>query len=254
MLRFLDGIAKDLDVGTGFDSSRVGVVVYGNTATVKISLADIENTPDLRVAVASIGYSPNERSNASAGILLMMQQFQQQNHANFAAKIAVLVTDGNLNSDSKDTVASAMEAKNKGITVFAIGVTNNIDQEELQQISSAPQLLGVNFFISPKFEALEYILPSVGAQIKRGKWYEYDSEYTKNLLISGRWSRKPSALQYTDDHLGLIESGSLTGSEPLQTTLRGIVARYWGPPNMAPKASPQSCIFLIENMALSFSY
>ena len=185
MLRFLGGIADDLDVGTAFDSSRVGVVVYGNTATVKISLADIENTPDLRLAIASIDYSPNERSNTSAGILLMMQQFQQQNHGYFAAKIAVLITDGKSTSDSKDTVASAMEAKNKGITVFAIGVTDNIDQEELRQISSDPQILGVNFFLSPNFEALDFMLPSVEAQIKRGKWCKY--ECTENpLFISSR--------------------------------------------------------------------
>ena len=170
MLRFLDGIVRDLDVGTGHVSNRVGVVVYGNTAVVEIPLAEIDNMPDLRVAIAEIDYFPNEGSNTSGGILLMMQEFQEHGRRYFTTEVGVLITDGTWTSDSENNVASAIEAKIEGITVFAIGVTDNVDQEELRQMSSGRQLLGVNFFISPTFAALEYILKSVRVQIKQGKW------------------------------------------------------------------------------------
>ena len=173
MLRFLDGIVKDLDVGTGFGFTRVGVVVYADKAAVEISLSDIDNTPDLRVAISDIDYLPNGGRNISGGILLMMQQFQEHNQPYFATEIAVLITDGQSTIDSEDTIASGIEAKNKGITVFVIGITGNVDYEEIRQISSDPQLLGVNFFISPTFEALEHILDSVRVEFKPGKWYEY---------------------------------------------------------------------------------
>ena len=175
MLRFLDGIAKELDVGTGFGSTRVGVVVYGNKALVEISLTDIDNMPDLHAAIAGIDYLPNEGSNTSDGILLMMQQFQKHNRGYFAREIAVLLAHGLSTIDSEDTIASAVLAKNKGITIFAIGVTDNIHHEELRQISSDPQLIGVNFFISPTFDGLDYILANVEAQMKLGKLYESTS-------------------------------------------------------------------------------
>ena len=81
----------------------------------------------------------------------------------------MLITDEKSTIDSEDIVASATEAKTRGITVFATGVTDMVDQEELQLMSSDPQLLDVTFFISPRFEALEYILASVGAHLKQGK-------------------------------------------------------------------------------------
>ena len=73
--------------------------------------------PDLRVAIADIDYLPREESNTSGGILLMMQQFQEYSQRYFVTEIAVLVTDGKLNSDSEDTVAIGIEAKQKGITI-----------------------------------------------------------------------------------------------------------------------------------------
>ena len=169
MISFLDGLIEDLDIGSRFGAMRVGVVVYGNNAVVEISLADIDNLPALRAAIDRINYLPNEGTNTSGGILLMMQQFEEHDRSYFAAKIAVLITDGKSTIDSVDTVASATEAKNRGITVFAIGVTNMVDEEELQLISSDPQLPDVNFFIRPTFEGLESIVSSVGSHIKGGK-------------------------------------------------------------------------------------
>ena len=71
-----DGIVKNLYVGTEFSATRVGVVVYGNKAAVEIALTDIDNLPALRIAIAKIDYLPNQGTNTSGGILLMMQQVQ----------------------------------------------------------------------------------------------------------------------------------------------------------------------------------
>ena len=171
MLHFLDDIVKDLDIGTGFGAMRVAVVVYGEKAAVEISLADTDNLRDLRAAIAGMNYLPNEGANTSSGILLMIHHFEEHDHSYFATKTAVLITGGKSTIDGEATVPSATEAKNKGITVFAIGVTDMIDQQELQLISSDPQLLGVNFFISATFEALEFIVSSVRTHIKGGKLY-----------------------------------------------------------------------------------
>ncbi len=38
--------------------------------------------------------------------------------------------------------------------MFAIGVTDKLDEDELQAISSEPQKINQNYFVSPSFEAL----------------------------------------------------------------------------------------------------
>ena len=187
IIRFLDGIVEDLDIGSGFNAMRVGVVVYGNNAVVEISLADVGNLPDLRAAISGINYLPKEGTNTSGGLLLMMQHFEEHDRSYIATKIAVLITGGKSTIDSVNTVASAIEAKNRGIAVFAIGVTDMVDEKELQLISSNPQFSDVNFFTRPTFESLESIVSSVGSHIKGGKLCKYlDTRTLPQILFQER--------------------------------------------------------------------
>ncbi len=46
----MDGVIDDLDIGS--DSTRVGVVVYGNNAYLRIGLDAFSNKADLRAAAS----------------------------------------------------------------------------------------------------------------------------------------------------------------------------------------------------------
>merc|ERR1711894_721260 len=68
--------------------------------------------------------------------------------------VIILITDGVSNIDVPSTTREALVAKNKGITVYSIGVTNGVDEEELKAVSTNPQQLGANYFMAADFDTL----------------------------------------------------------------------------------------------------
>ncbi len=163
MLDFMDGLVFDLTMGA--DATRVGVVVYGNQAYVEIKLGEYDSKSDLRDAISEIDYDPNKGTNTSGGILLMREEFHDHQVTSSVTKIAVIITDGKSTRDADDTVPNAEAARDEGIKIVVIGVTESIDEDELRLMSSEPQIVDQNYFASPTFEALDEVMASVTAQI-----------------------------------------------------------------------------------------
>ena len=69
----------------------------------------------------------------------------------------ILLTDGVSNIDQSRTVPEALAAKNRGITIFAVGITNSVNQEEIRDISTNPQQLDSNYFLTADFNSLDGI-------------------------------------------------------------------------------------------------
>ena len=158
----MDGLIEALDVG--FDATRVGVVVYGNRPYLEVSLIEFGNESELRAKVAEIPYDPNKGTNTAGGITLMMEEFEDHPRTD-VTRIAVIITDGKSTINDENTIPNAEEARDEGITVFAIGVTESAEESELRGMSSEPQELDRNYFISPTFDALADIQGTVTSQI-----------------------------------------------------------------------------------------
>ena len=63
---------------------------------------------------------------------------------------------GSDNSDA--SIEAAQEAQEADIHMFIVGVSQDVDDNELKQMSSDPKQLGENYFMSPDFENLSGIL------------------------------------------------------------------------------------------------
>ena len=81
-----------------------------------------------------------------------------------APNFAIIITDGLANEQAARTVPMAESAKQAGIEIVAVGVTSEVDEHILRQISSAPQIEGENFFIAPDFDELEYKIERIVRQ------------------------------------------------------------------------------------------
>ena len=67
------------------------------------------------------------------------QMFQARNGDRPEAKnIAILVTDGNANIKRNVTIQNAIDSRNQGIFVAAVGVGTQVDLFELDAIASIP--------------------------------------------------------------------------------------------------------------------
>ena len=165
MLNFMANLVEGLNISPG--ATRVGVIVYGNLVYLEIGLDEYSNADDLRRAILAIDYDPNKRTNIADAIELMVQEFED-NPRRSATQIGVVISDGISTVNSRRTIPEAEAARSKGIIMFAIGVTDQIDQDELRAISSEPQILNQNYFVSPTFEALADIETIVTSAICPG--------------------------------------------------------------------------------------
>ena len=78
--------------------------------------------------------------------------------------IGIVITDGRSNVAPANTVPNAVRAQAAGIRVYAIGITNDVSEEELRQISSSPQIQGQNYFLAPEFTDLGTLVSTLTQQ------------------------------------------------------------------------------------------
>ena len=69
--------------------------------------------------------------------------------------VAIVITDGASTEDQNQTIPEAQLAHEAGIQIISVGITDKINVTELEQISSPPQELGKNYFISDDFMSLD---------------------------------------------------------------------------------------------------
>ncbi|XP_035828300.1 uncharacterized protein LOC101859044 [Aplysia californica] len=91
---------------------------------------------------------PDENTATDLGIMAAIRNFQTYGRQN-VPKLLMVITDGE-SDNTTATVEQAQAAKNMGINIYALGVTDigsNVNQDELRLIASAPNqvLLSSNF-------------------------------------------------------------------------------------------------------------
>ena len=81
--------------------------------------------------------------------------------------MAVVVTDGKQTTTGSYTKLSVASQgiKNKGVTVYAVGIGSNPDRAELEEIASSPE----NVLTSASFKELETIAPQLRTTVCEGK-------------------------------------------------------------------------------------
>ena len=83
-----------------------------------------------------------------------------------AAKIAIVITDGKSQSPSA-TAQEAQKLRDKGITVFSIGVGSGIQESELKAMATDPD--NQHVFVVNNFDALDLIKASLQQKACEGK-------------------------------------------------------------------------------------
>ena len=112
--------------------ARVGVVVFNDSATVRVPLQYWENTSQLRANIQGIPYTGGGTNifiglNVTASLL-----------GNEGTRVIILLTDGKSpNRDAAEMEAEA--AKRAGISIYAAGIGGSISEDELNSLASYPR-------------------------------------------------------------------------------------------------------------------
>ncbi|XP_069108493.1 collagen alpha-4(VI) chain-like [Argopecten irradians] len=136
MLDFVRDMLLDADVDSG--SVRVGIVLYSTDVSIEFHLNAFDNKPELFLAIENIRYMYGNTNTAGGLIALTKEMFTSRNGDRPGARnIAFILTDGQSNIHSANTIPAAEKAKNAGIEIYAIGI-GLAEVDELEGISSQP--------------------------------------------------------------------------------------------------------------------
>ncbi|XP_005300256.2 collagen alpha-1(XXI) chain isoform X2 [Chrysemys picta bellii] len=129
--RWLVNITRNFDIGPKF--IQVGVVQYSDYPVLEIPLGTHDSTENLIREMEFIQYLGGNTRTGRAIQFSIDHLFAKSSR--FLTKIAVVLTDGKSQDEVKDAAA---EARKNKITLFAIGVGSEIEEDELRAIANKP--------------------------------------------------------------------------------------------------------------------
>ncbi len=163
LLRFLAGLVDYFDVG--LDDTRIGAVVFSDSASLEFPLDRHTNKDDLKDALRSITFLGQETNTPHALRVTRQECFSAtRGDRPEVQNTVIIITDGVPYPPARRTPAieEARRLQASGARIFAIGVTDVIDEQFLRALSSPPKTENVNFFTSMGFPVLNEISRVVG--------------------------------------------------------------------------------------------
>ena len=156
LLEFMVRIVDELNI----DSShvRIGAVKFSTNAESIFHMNQYSDKNSLKAAIRAITYSGGH-TNTAGGIRIMNDvEFRPENGDRPGVQnIAIVITDGVSTRDESQTIPQAIRARNRGIKIYSVGITNRINSEEVKKISSAPHVQESNYWIAEDFQRLERV-------------------------------------------------------------------------------------------------
>ena len=173
LLQFVINIIQQLPIGEDF--FRVGVVRFSNSGDSIFYLSSyLDDKPSMIEAVSNMRYIGSDTNTASGLREMIMGQFlESRGDRRFVNNLAIVITDGVSTVDKALTIPTAIDAQERGINMFTVGITSAIDEEEIRLMSSQPQIEGETFWRITDFTQLDNIVDSVvnqACQVPSGKF------------------------------------------------------------------------------------
>ncbi|XP_060073208.1 collagen alpha-1(XII) chain-like [Ylistrum balloti] len=119
------------------DKTRVGVVTFSNFYNLEVPLGSANNVQSLSAAIQRIPYAYGTTNTADAIRFVRENGFTDERRREGVAHIIIVLTDG-LSRDQTMTKQESELARSQGIYLFAIGIGNGAELEELQNIGNKP--------------------------------------------------------------------------------------------------------------------
>ena len=158
MKQFVYNTANEFDIGA--DETQVGVISFSSSAQVQFYLNTYHDKSALLAAINNLPYRHGGNTYTADGINLLEQSgFTSANGGRpltqAIPRVAVVITDGQSNNASA-TAAAAQSAHDAGITILAVGIGSNVDNDELTAIASDPSYVStITGFDTSQFDALQ---------------------------------------------------------------------------------------------------
>ena len=137
-------------VKIGPNDTQVGVITFSDYATLHFYLNEYQEKKELLEAIDDLPYEKGSTNTAEAICMLIQDGFNEMNGARPPSgtvfRVVVVVTDGISNRNSTIAkcknwntmqAAQALHKANQSVLVYVVGVTDNVDDNELKAIASS---------------------------------------------------------------------------------------------------------------------
>ena len=116
---------------------NVGIVIYSNRGQVVIPLNKYQDIKNLTKAINTRNLPfKDQMTNTADGLRVMRSQLftERMGDRDFATNVGLLLTEGPSNKEKLHVISEAKQAREKDIIMFAVGITNFVDKDELNSI------------------------------------------------------------------------------------------------------------------------
>lgn len=150
VLDYVAGVIDNLEVGK--DRTRIGLITYSDTATVRFNLNKYTRKEDILQVVKSQLWIQGKTNTADALRLMRTQLFTEANGDRLdVPNYAIVLTDGESNINAEMTVKEAIQARIEGAHVIVVTVSEK-PTLEIKGIASDPD--DQNILFVEKFSML----------------------------------------------------------------------------------------------------
>ena len=135
--QFTKDIVDSFEIG--HDKTHVGVVTFSEFAELQIKLSDTFDREELYTRIGNLTYQGFRTATDDALRVVNREAFTLSGGARQGvAQVLIFLTDGKctLCEDSIEDLVKPL--KNRGVTIYTVGITDNINRTELEIISSDP--------------------------------------------------------------------------------------------------------------------
>ena len=155
---FINKLLDRVDIGP--NATRVGTIKFSSMSQLVFHLDMYEHRDMIKQAILQMGYGGGH-TNISGGLRMMHEELfaEESGDRPDVGNIALLITDGESTIDKNLTDIEAALVKKKDITLFVVGVTDEINEDELKGISSSP--VEDHYFNSTDIRHLDDLLHSL---------------------------------------------------------------------------------------------
>ena len=136
MKDFVKDFLFEADIDGG--NTRVGLLIYSTEDHIQFQMNTYTTKVDVYNAVDAIPYRYGSTNTADALETMRVEMFSQANGDRpDVENIAIILTDGVSNINSRRTIPEAENARSESITIYAIGI-GLTDTTELDGIANKP--------------------------------------------------------------------------------------------------------------------
>ena len=165
-LSFAASVVSKLPVSA--TGTHVGLVTFGNTGQVVFDLARYTNSANSAIRNAILGsIYPGGLSNTSGGLWVAQAQLFSRRPGDRQAvpNIIVVLTDGRATRDGRLTADIVQQIQNSGVRMFAVGITNFMNEDKLRSLASPPRRRNKNYFMADGVSQLNGFVDSLVSEI-----------------------------------------------------------------------------------------